>query len=162
VSLDLHSGVDDASAELFAEQLRARRRELELEGLAWSDIDVSRLTELLAERLTAVVPASVEVRVENLRVWIADAGVDIGELVADSEDSAEDRIALAAGRLLEVASDEASEVTAEPWPASAGRFAGGFPPHQSVISDGQLLMSYGDPANPLLMLAPIPVNDVLI
>ena len=161
VALDLHSGVDQAAGELFAEELRARRRELELEGLAWSEVDVSRLTALLGERLAAVVPADVEVRVDQLRVWVAGAGVDVGELVADGKEPVQDRIVLAAERLLEVASEAISEITADPWPATAREFPGGFPPYEAVISDRQLLMSYGDSADPLLTLTPIQLDDVL-
>jgi hypothetical protein len=162
VSLDLHSGVDHASAELFAKELPVRRRERELEGLAWSEVDAARLTALLAEALASAVPATVEVSVEDRLIWVAGSGVDVGQLVADAEASVEDRILLAAERLLEIASDAISEEIAEPWPASAGQFAGGFPPYEAVISDGQLLMRYGDPTKPILTFPPISVNDVVL
>jgi hypothetical protein len=40
-------------------------------------------------------------------------------------------------------------------------FPGGFPPLYAEISNGELCMSYGDPGEPLLVLAPIRISDVL-
>jgi hypothetical protein len=40
-------------------------------------------------------------------------------------------------------------------------FPGGFPPVCAEISGAELRMSYGDPSQPILVLAAIRISDVL-
>jgi hypothetical protein len=162
VALDLYSGIDDESAKQLAEEMKIRRRERQLEGLVWTQIDARRLTAMLAERLIAVVPDGVDVRVDDRMVWVAGSGVDVERSVADDEQSLEQRIIDTAEHMLDTASDAISEVIGEPWPARAGQFPGGFPPYEAAIVNGQLVMSYGKPDDPILTLSPIPLADVLL
>ena len=162
VALDLHSGIDDESVKQLAEEMNIRRRERQLEGLAWTQIDARRLTAMLAERLVAVVPDGVDVKVDDRMIWVAGAGVDVGRLVADDEQSLEQRIIDTAEHMLDTASDAISEVIAEPWPAQAGQFPGGFPPYEAALVGGQLVMSYGKPDDPILTFSPILLDDVLV
>jgi hypothetical protein len=41
-------------------------------------------------------------------------------------------------------------------------FAGGFRPYQAEIANGELLMSYGDPTDPILRLAPLELDEVML
>jgi hypothetical protein len=163
VSLELTRGVDEERSEPLAEQLRLRRRELQLQGLTWSNVDVEALAGLLAARLQEVVPDPGRVHVEGGMVWVAGAGIDVAQVVSDRDDeSLEQRLIAAGERTLEIASDSLSEVTSQPWPARSGQFAGGFPPYDARISDGELHMRYGNPDAPILTLAPIKLSEIVL
>jgi hypothetical protein len=159
--LDLQSGVTDEKAGLLGEQLAARRREHQLLGLVWTDLNVDALTELLAARLSDVCPDPQSVRAERGMVWVAGAGIDVAQLAADDEQSVEQRLISLAEQALETASEALSEITAEPWPAKGGMFPGGFPPIRARISDGSLFVSYGEPDAPILELAPIRLAEII-
>jgi hypothetical protein len=159
--LDLRSGVSDEKAGLLGEQLPARRREHQLHGLVWTELNLDALTALLAARLSEVCPDPESVRAERGMVWVAGAGIDVAQLASDDEQSVERRLISLAEQALETASEALSEITAEPWPAKAGMFPGGFPPIHARISDGSLFMSYGEPDAPILELRPIRLAEII-
>ena len=158
--LELSRGIDPETREIFAQEQRRRRRELELEGLDYGAIDVSALTTLIATRLAAVVPDPCEVTVYQGMVYVGGAGIDVARIIGDGDNPSEERIRLVGERALEIASESLSEVTMDPWPAKPRQFPGGFPPCNALITDGQLNMSYGDPSAPVLTLAPISLADL--
>jgi hypothetical protein len=90
--LDLHSRVSDEKAALLDEQLAAHRREHELDGLVWTDVDVDALTELLAARLSDLCPDPQSVRAGGGMAWVAGAGIDVAQLAADDELNVEHRL----------------------------------------------------------------------
>jgi excisionase family DNA binding protein len=145
----------------FRQELAQRRFEHESEGLSWTGLDPERLMSLLADAMRDVVPAGVSVRTEHGRIWIAAGATNVAGIVSDDDQTIEERIIIAAERMLETASDSISEITAEPWPARAGEFPQGFPPCRAVISERTLYLSYGDKHNPILKLAPIDLASVL-
>jgi len=132
-----------------------------LKGLVWTGVDVDAFCALLAARFEAVVPDGCSVSMRNGLIYVAGAGADIARIVSDGCVGVEERLVEAAERLLEVASESVSEVTSDPWPGRAGMFPGGFPPLSAEISNGELRMFYGEPEEPLLVLAPIRISDVL-
>lgn len=114
VILDLHRGVSDGKRARFRDQLSARRREHELEGLEWTGVDVDALTALLAARLAEVVPDPQEVGAERGMVSVAGSGIDVALFVADGEGTVEERLIFAAEHVLDRASEAFAEVTCEP------------------------------------------------
>ena len=161
VAFELGRGISEEAQARFVAERERRRRQLDLKGLVWTDVDVEALCALLAERLGAVVPEGIRVSVRHGLVFVSGAGTDVARIVSDSEGSVDERLVEAAERLLEVASESISEVTADPWPADAGMFAGGFPPSHAEISNDELRVFYGEPEEPLLVLAPIRIPEVL-
>jgi hypothetical protein len=160
VVLELHRGVSDEKVALYGDQLRQHRREHALAGLAWTGVSADLFTELLAARLAEVVPDTATVSAEGGMLWVAGSGVDVARIVSDGDHTVDERLVLAAETMLEKASESIAELTSEPWPARAGDFRDAFPPFAATILNGELLMSYGDPADPILRLAPLNVSDV--
>jgi hypothetical protein len=154
-------GDADADAEAFGAELLRRRRDHELAGLEYGGVDVDALIGALAQRLAAVAPEGGEVVVERRMIWADGAGIDIPATVAETAGSDEDRVRAAAKNLLDVASEAFAELTAEPWPAPAGAYAGGFAPSGTAIDDGSLRMWWGDPGAPIVELEPIALADVI-
>jgi hypothetical protein len=105
VSLELQRGISDDKVALFEQQLQRRRREHELQGLRWTEIDADALAERLTARLAQVVPEGVSVKCEAGMLWVAGSGVDVARMVSDDQRALEARIALAAEDMLAKASD---------------------------------------------------------
>jgi hypothetical protein len=107
-TFQISSGVSEEAAARFVVERERRRRELELKGLSWTEVDVEAFCALLAERFDSVVADGCSVSVRNGLIYVAGGGVDVARIVADSEVEVEERLVEAAERLLEVASDSIS------------------------------------------------------
>lgn len=161
-TLELGRDINRDAQATFRRDLRRRQRELQLERADYGAVDVDALTSLLAARFAAVVPDPSTVRAANGRVLAAGSGTDIAHIIAHTDGPPEDRIRYAAEQALETLSVSMSEITTEPWPASANDFRGGFPPINAMLVDGRLLLSYGDSDDPILTLEPIHLADVIV
>lgn len=120
-------------------------------------------------RLAAVVPAEMHACVlEPGIVQIRDAdgvvaGVDIAHLLGWHGPETQppgDWVRGAAHQLLDQVQAEIAEATTEPWPQGGSEALA--TPHAELTADGDAVrLLYGDPAAPVLELAPLPLADVL-
>ncbi len=148
-----------STGALEGDEIGARRRDRQLESYAYDGpIDADALVAALGRRMAAVVPdASVEAPYRGI-VY----GVDVPWWLDGSEDRApEELIAAISAQVMENASERLADDTAEPWPARAGDFEGGFPPVGTELRDGVLRMWWGSSDAPVLELEPLSVGEVL-
>jgi hypothetical protein len=148
-----------STGALGSDEIGARRRERQLESYAYDGpIDADSLVAALAQRLNAVVPDPADAAAQYGIVF----GVDVADLLAGSEDGAPgELIASIAARVMENASDSVADDTAEPWPARAGQFEGGFAPVATEVRDAVVRMWWGSSDAPVLELEPLVVAEVL-
>jgi hypothetical protein len=148
-----------STGALGSDEIGARRRERQLESYAYDGpIDADSLVAALAQRMNAVVPDSVVEAADRGMVY----GVDVPRWLAGSEDRTPDElVAGIAAQMMENASERLADDTAEPWPARAGDFDGGFPPVGTEVRDGVVRMWWGPSDAPVLELEPLPVGEVL-
>jgi hypothetical protein len=130
-------------------------------------MDIDRLTNVLAERLTSIVPSGLRVIANNGMLWYSATSKGdwnqqpgrTGSYIRDNfglygESEAENVIGVSVQALSEV-QDYISEVTGLPWPGQSSQPS----PHGS-IENSQLRLWYGDEGQPLLFCADISLDDL--
>ena len=148
-----------STGELTREKLDGRRRERQVESYDYDGpIDLGALVAALSRRMAAVVPDGSEEAPHQGVVY----GVDVPAALAGGEDrGVEELVAGIAERVMESASERVADDTAEPWPARAGQFEGGFPPVGTEVRDGAVWMWWGLRESPVLELEPLLIEEVL-
>jgi hypothetical protein len=144
---------------LGSDEIGTRRREREREGYAYDGpIDADALVAALARRLADVVPdAAIEAPYRGM-VY----GVDVAWWLSGSEDrSPEELVAAIAAQVMENTSERVADETAEPWPARAGQFEGGFAPVGTEVRDRVVRMWWGNAEAPVLELEPLLLAEVV-
>ena len=128
-------------------------------------MDAAELTELLADRLAAIVPPGFHVQAADAMVWYsADPGRFPGQqgdyrvgqagthVQADPDETDAENLAGIAVRALDQLQDYVSEATHDPWPGTTAQ-----PRPYARIRDRALHLGYGDPAAPVLACPSIPL-----
>jgi hypothetical protein len=134
------------------------------------DIDVDRLTELLAARLAAIVPDGIGVRAADGMLRYSShpgrlaglAGGTAGTYVRDNfdahGDTAEERLGGAATQALDDLQDYVDEASGEPWPGTR------TPPRPFAQVRGHVLhLWYGGPevTDPVVLACePVPLAEI--
>jgi hypothetical protein len=121
------------------------------------------LARALAGRMAEVVPEEVVVAAHRSTVSVELRGdqesIDIEPVVDQAGDPTEN-IEAAAFMVLSGVQDLISESTATPWPPVVDANGRALPyPHADVVM-GELLLSFGDPENPALVLRSIPLAEL--
>jgi hypothetical protein len=151
----------------FCAELVRRRREHELAGLDWGDVDVAALADAFANRLRVVVPYAFRVSGDRAMVLVRDwkgdgaGGIDMAYHASSPQNgSGADRVRAAAASALRNAQEDLTMVTTDPWPQHG---PGQLPdPHAEITTDGETVrLFYGDATRPVLELEPLPIADVL-
>ena len=134
-------------------------------------IRATKLAAKLAEGLSAVVPAEMEVSLAGPVVSLGERGRRAG-MAADlrpepdpPEASVFDRapfleiadVACTLEGVLDQFQDEVAETIAEPWPAVA---PGPMPEPFVELREGRLVAGYGDPADPALTVLSVTLHDL--
>jgi hypothetical protein len=134
-------------------------------------MDLDHFTALLADCLSAIVPAGFQVAVAEGVLWYsADQGRFPGQL-GDYDvgmsgtyvhanfgvhgESDEDNIVGVAVHALDELQDYISEATHDPWPGTTSQPK----PHGRIVNS-HLILLYGDRDNPILTCEPIPLVEV--
>ena len=131
-------------------------------------VDADRLAELLADRLTAIVPPGFHVEAADGMLWysadqgrfpgqqgdycVGRAGTHIRANLGVHGDTDADHLAGLAAQALDELQDYISEATHDPWPGTTAQ-----PPPYARIHDAMLDLGYGDPSAPVLTCPPIPL-----
>ncbi len=125
------------------------------------DVDLDKLTLILAGRMAAIVPAGVQVEAADGMVWYSGTTVSgrSGTHVRGNFDvhgqTDEDRIAGVAAQALDELQDYVSEHTHDPWPGERAQ-----PRAYAQVRDRTLHLWYGGPdidSDAVLACEPIPL-----
>ena len=126
-------------------------------------VDVDRFAGILADRLSAIVPAGFGVRASDGMLWYSrgdDNAGRAGSYVRDNfgvyGESDEDNIVGLAVQVLDELEDYVDEATSDPWPGTTSQ-----PPPHGEIRDEALHLWYGDPAAVVLACEPIQLADIM-
>lgn len=121
------------------------------------------LAEVLANRLSAVIPGSCEVRSVGSDVFVDAWGVMIGgssasSLVDDVDDRAvRERLEVAVRAVLSTVQDDISRFLSEPWPSTDG----GQMAMPNARSDAEwVYLWFGDERLPVINMPAIRISDV--
>lgn len=131
-------------------------------------MDADRLAELLADRLTAIVPPGFHVEAADGMLWysadqgrfpgqqgdyrVGQAGTHIRANLGVHGDTEADHLAGLAVQALDELQDYISEATHDPWPGTTAQ-----PRPYARIHDAMLHLGYGDPSAPVLSCPTIPL-----
>lgn len=134
-------------------------------------MDLDQLTAVLADRLSAVVPAGFHVAATDGMLWysaeekrfpgqsgdyrIGRAGTSVRGNFGVYGVSDEENIVGVAVQALDELQDYISEATHAPWPGKTSQPS----PHGRIL-DAHLNLWYGDGDNPSLAFEPIPLTDL--
>jgi hypothetical protein len=135
------------------------------------DVDVDRLAVILADRLSAIVPAGFQVDAADGMLWYSSGAGrlpgQLGSYRAGTSgtharanfgvygDTDEDNIIGLAVQALDELQDYVSEATGEPWPGTTTQ-----PRPHALIRDSRLLLWYGDLGSVVLACEPIPLPAI--
>lgn len=130
------------------------------------DIDAGKLTQILAERLTAIVPAGFHVRAADGMLWysaepgkfpgqsgnyhVGEAGSHVRQGL---EARGEENLAAVAAQVLDELQDYIDEATHDPWPGDRNP-----PTARAQIRAHHLHLWYGTPTHEVLTCEPIPLT----
>jgi hypothetical protein len=134
-------------------------------------MDLDHLTAVLADRLSAVVPAGFHVAATDGMLWysaeqgrspgqsgdyrIGGAGTYVRGNFGVYGATAEENIVGVAVQALDELQDYISEATHSPWPGMTSQPS----PHGQIL-DSHLNLWYGDHDNVILACEPIPLTDI--
>jgi hypothetical protein len=138
------------------------------------DVDVDRLTEILAGRLAAIVPCGFHVRAADGMLWysgepgrfpgqlsdyqVGTAGTFVRDNLEDADDITEERLTGVVAQALDELQDYVDEASHDPWPGAR------TPPRPFAQVRGQVLCAwYGGPdiTSPVVLAcAPIPLAQI--
>ena len=131
-------------------------------------MDADRLAELLADRLTAIVPPGFHVEAADGMLWysadegrfpgqhgdyrVGRAGTHVRANLGVHGDTHADHLAGLAAQALDELQDYISEATHDPWPGTTAQ-----PRPYAHVRDATLYLGYGDPSAPVLSCPTIPL-----
>jgi hypothetical protein len=131
-------------------------------------VDADRLAELLADRLTAIVPPGFHVEARDGMLWysadqgrfpgqqgdyhVGQAGTYVRDNLGAYGETDADFVTGVAAQALDELQDYISEATHDPWPGIRAQ-----PRPHAHIRDATLHLGYGDPDAPVLACAPVPI-----
>jgi hypothetical protein len=131
-------------------------------------VDADRLAELLADRLTAIVPPGFHVEAADGMLWysadqgrfpgqqgdyrVGRAGTHVRANLGVHGDTDADHLVGLAAQALDELQDYISEATHDPWPGTSSQ-----PRPHARIRNSMLHLYYGDPDHPVLACPPIPL-----
>jgi hypothetical protein len=134
-------------------------------------MDLDQLTAVLADRLSAIVPAGFHVAAADGMLWysaeegkfpgqsgnyrVGLAGTHVRDNFGAYGASVEENVVGVAAQALSELQDYISEATHTPWPGKTSQ-----PSPQGRIFDSYLHLWYGDGDNATLACEPIPLTDV--
>jgi hypothetical protein len=133
-------------------------------------MDLDQLTAVLADRLSAIIPAGFHVSAADGMLWysaeegkfpgqsgdyrVGRAGTHVRDNFGAYGTSVEENIVGVAAQALSELQDYISEATHAPWPGTTRQ-----PSPHGQIREAQLHLWYGDGDNAILTCEPIPLTD---